>query len=106
VADVNEEIDQTTRDLATLRGRVTYSTIDVQYDPQLGEYTLGFLPPIRYALSTFTTTLGVTIAAIIYFVIALIPIVPFVLLVRWLWRKSGLRIRRQRSEPAVEAADG
>lgn len=99
VAEVNEEIDSATSSLADMRGRVSYSSIDIEYDPTLGEYTLGFFPPIRYAITTVGTTLGVTIAAIIYVAIALVPITAFLLLLRWLWRKSGLRLRRRKNEP-------
>jgi hypothetical protein len=105
VAQVNQEIDSATAELAGLRGRVSYSAVDVRYDPTMGEYTLGFLPPIRMAISTIGTTLGIAIAGIIYVTIALIPILPFLLLLRWLWRRSGLRIRRQRGDPTVEAGD-
>jgi hypothetical protein len=101
VAEVNEEIDSTTSSLADMRGRVSYSSIDIEYDPTLGEYTLGFFPPIRYAVTTVGTTLGVTIAAIIYIAIALVPITAFLLLLRWLWRKSGLRLRRRKGEPTA-----
>ena len=102
VAEVNEEIDAAASNLALMRGRVAFSTLDITYDPELGEYTLGFLPPIKYAISTVGTTLGMTIAALIYLVVALIPITGFVLLLRWLWRKSGLRLWRRK--PKVEEA--
>jgi uncharacterized paraquat-inducible protein A len=51
------------------------------------------------------STLGVTIAAIIYIAVALVPVIAFLLLLRWLWRRSGFRIRRNKttSVEAIEA---
>lgn len=94
VAAVNEEIDSATQRLENMRNRVAYGSVSIIYDPQMGEYRLGFARPIVEAFGSVGTTLGVVIAAIIYIAVALIPIAAFLLLLRWVWRKSGLRIRR------------
>lgn len=100
VAEVNEEIDATRSRLESLRNRVAYSAVSIEYDPYMGEYSTGFWSPISTAISAIGSTLGVVVAALIYIGVALVPITAFLLGLRWLWRKSGLRLRRK---DAVEA---
>jgi hypothetical protein len=102
VADVNEEIDSAASRLAELRNRVRMSAVAIEYGPYIAESSIGFARPIANALTSVGTTLGVTVAAIVYIAVALIPIIPFILLLRWLWRRSGFRLRRERPKPDVE----
>ena len=102
VAEVNEEIDAAASRLAELRNRVRMSAVSIEYGPNIAVSSLGFARPIGTALSSVGSTLGVTIAAIIYIAVALIPIVAFLLLLRWLWRRSGFRLRRERPKAVEE----
>lgn len=95
VAKVNEEIDANRSKLAELGNRIRFSSISIQYSPYLGRTNNGFIRPVTVAFQEIGTTLGATIAALIYLVTALVPITIFLLVVRWLWRKSGIRIRRK-----------
>jgi hypothetical protein len=105
VAEVNEEIDSAASRLAELRNRVRMSAVSIDYGPNIAVSSLGFSRPISTALSSVGSTLGVTIAAIIYIAVALVPVIAFLLLLRWLWRRSGFRIRRNKttSVEAIEA---
>jgi hypothetical protein len=78
------------------------SAVAIEYGPYIAESSIGFARPIADAFGAVGTTLGVTIAAIVYIAVALIPIIPFILLLRWLWRRSGFRLRRERPKPAEE----
>ena len=102
VAEVNEEIDSAASRLAELRNRVRMSAVSIEYGPDIAESSIGFARPIADAFGAVGTTLGVTIAGILYLAVALIPIIPFVLLLRWLWRRSGLRLRREAMKPAED----
>jgi hypothetical protein len=99
VAEVNEEIDAATQRLASMRNRVAFSAVNITYDPMLGEYQIGFTRPIAEAFRSVGSTLGITVAVIIYAVVALVPIIALLLGLRWIWRKSGFRLRRRRDEP-------
>jgi hypothetical protein len=86
VAQVNEEIDQATSWLAEMKGRVSYSRINITYEsgsPVAG----GFLGPIRSALGNVTGILGVMVAALILILTILVPIAIVVLLWRTAWPK-------------------
>lgn len=102
VAEANEEIDSAASALAQLRNRVRMSAVTIEYGPHIAASSYGFTRPIAGAFSAIGTTLGVTIAAIVYIAVALIPIIPFLLLLRWLWRRSGLRLRRERRTPTED----
>ena len=104
VAEVNEEIDAAASRLENLRGRVAFSQVAIEYDPQLGVTRLGFSRPIREAIESIGSTLGVTIAVLIYTLTALVPVTITILGLRWLWRKSGLKLWRRRSKPEAGPA--
>lgn len=104
VAEVNEEIDAASQRLASMRNRVAFSAVGITYDPMLGEYQIGFTRPIAEAVGAIGSTLGITIAVIIYAVVALGPITAFVLVLRWLWRRSGLTLRRRKPEAETNSA--
>ncbi|WP_271077417.1 DUF4349 domain-containing protein [Aurantiacibacter sp. MUD61] len=109
VAEVNEEIDAAASRLQNMRNRVAYSSVSIEYDPQLGEYNVGFWAPIANAFGAISTTLGVTIAALIYVAVALIPITAFILGLRWLWRRTRRwrearkSVSNERSSEATQA---
>ncbi len=103
VAEVNEEIDAAASRLENMRGRVAYSSVTIEYDPEMGQYTVGFWAPIAYAFGAIGSTLGVVIAGLIYLAVALVPITIFLLGLRWLWRRWRARSTRK-EEPATEAA--
>lgn len=98
VAEVNEEIDATRSRLENLRNRVAFSSVSIEYDPGMGQYTVGFWAPISYAFGAVGSTLGVVIAGLIYVAVALVPISLFFFGLRWLWIRSGLRLRRKKDE--------
>ncbi len=103
VAEVNEEIDAASSRLENMRNRVAYSDVSIEYDPDMGQYTVGFWAPIAYAFGAIGSTLGVVIAALIYIAVALVPISAFILGLRWLWRRWRGR-GKNKAEAATEAA--
>ena len=106
VAEVNEEIDAASQRLANMRNRVAFSAVGITYDPMLGEYQVGFSRPIAEAFGAIGSTLGVTVAAIIYIAVALVPITLIAFLLRWLWRRSGLSLRRRKREAEADPSHG
>lgn len=101
VADVNEEIDASASELQGFRSRVWFSDVNISYQPTYAESQLGFAAPILTAMSSIGTTLGITIAALVYAITALIPITLFVLALRWMLHLFGLRIRFWRKPAKV-----
>jgi hypothetical protein len=101
VADVNEQIDSTRSKLERYRNRIRYSDIRIEYEPHFGQSQLGFGRPVMTALSSIGTTLGTTVAALIYLITALIPVTLLILAIRWGFHRFGLRIRFWRKSPAV-----
>lgn len=93
VAKVNEEIDAVRSRLEAFRGRLRYSDVKIEYEPAFGETQIGFVRPVATALRSVGTTLGVSIAAIIYAITALLPVVMLVLALRWLLHRFGYRLR-------------
>ncbi|NMW30875.1 DUF4349 domain-containing protein [Altererythrobacter sp. RZ02] len=93
VAQVNEEIDQASSWLAEMKNRVAFSKMTINYSS--GERsTGGFMGPIRQAFSSIGSVMGSVIAGIILLLTAAIPIILLVLGIRWIWRKSGMRLRK------------
>lgn len=99
VANVNEEIDATRSKLERLRNQVVFSDVTIEYEPQFGESQLGFGRPVMTAVRSIGTTLGTTIAILIYAITALIPITLLILALRWLLHRFGLRFRFWRKRP-------
>ena len=93
VADVNEEIDASRSKLEKYRNRLRYSDVRIEYEPYFGQSQLGFSRPVMTAFRSIGTTLGTTIAALIYLITALIPIMLVILGLRWLLHRFGFRIR-------------
>lgn len=101
VADVNEELDASRTKLAEYRTRIRYSDVRIEYQPQFGESQLGFSRPVATAARSIGTTLGMTLAALIYVTTALVPLLVFIVALRWLLHRFGLRIRFWRKKPKL-----
>lgn len=102
VAQVNEEIDQAQSWLAEMKGRVAFSHMTVNYasaSPSAG----GFLDPIRSAVGSLGSVLGMVIAGLIVLVTALIPIAILVLAAVWTVRRMRAWMR-QRTDAGRESA--
>ncbi|MFY7837670.1 MAG: DUF4349 domain-containing protein [Novosphingobium sp.] len=93
IADVNEEVDEARSKLQQYRGRIRYSAVKIEYQPYFGDSQLGFGRPILTALRSTKTTIGVSIAAIVYAVAALLPVVLLILALRWMLHRFGMRLR-------------
>ncbi len=90
VAQVNEEIDQARSWLAEMQGRVDFSRFNVAYNsgsPSSG----GFISPIRDALGSVGSILGMLFAALIVLATVLVPLglIGFGLRVAWKRWKPG-----------------
>ncbi|MCP5395856.1 MAG: DUF4349 domain-containing protein [Sphingomonadaceae bacterium] len=89
VAQVNEEIDQASSWLAEMKGRVAFSRMNISYEsgqPSSG----GFMDPIRAAVGSIGTILGVVIAALIVLTTIAIPlglVVWIILRLRRMWKQ-------------------
>lgn len=104
VADVNEEIDTNRSKLEQYRNRIRYSDVKIRYQPQFGQTQMGFRRPVVTAFRSIGTTLGATIAVLIYAITALIPVTLLILALRWLLHRFGLRIRfwrKTKTQPEV-----
>lgn len=101
IAEVNEEIDSTRSKLEKFRGRIRYSDVRIEYEPYFGDTQLGFSRPVVTAFQSIGTTLGVTLAAIVYFLTAAVPIVLLILGLRWILHRFGLRIRFWKKDPVA-----
>lgn len=103
VADVNQEIDQTQSELKDMIGRIDFSrvTIDYESDSRAGP---GFFYPLRTILGSLASILGWVIAVLIAVSVSLVPIIAFVLVWRWIWRKGRALLQRLFSKAAAPAA--
>jgi hypothetical protein len=112
IAKVNEDIDATRARLEAYRGRIRYSAVTIEYEPAFGETQMGFVRPVSEALGAVGTTLGVSLAAIIYVLTALVPVVALITGLRWVLHRFGYRFRfwkrdLRKAKPApTEAAEG
>lgn len=93
VADVNEQIDATRARLEEYRSRIRYSDVRIEYEPYFGETQLGFGRPVLTAFKSIGSTLGMTVAALIYLITTLVPIILLVVSLRWVLHRFGLRMR-------------
>lgn len=93
VAKVNEQIDATRTRLESYRGRIRYSDVKIEYEPAFGETQMGFVRPVATALGAVGTTLGMSLAAIIYTLTALVPVIALIAAVRWVLHRFGYRLR-------------
>ncbi|WP_284124732.1 DUF4349 domain-containing protein [Parerythrobacter aestuarii] len=103
VAEVNEEIDATRSKLEQFRNRIRYSAVNIEYEPYFGETQLGFSRPVMTAFRSIGTTLGTTIAALIYLITAAIPVILLILGLRWILHRFGLRIRFWKKDPPLKS---
>lgn len=109
IAKVNEDIDATRARLESYRGRIRFSDVKIEYEPAFGETQMGFVRPVSEALGAVGTTLGMSLAAIIYALTALVPVVALIAALRWVLHRFGYRIRfwkrdLRKAKPAPEPA--
>lgn len=91
VAQVNEEIDQARSWLAEMQGRVDFSRINLSYNagsPSEG----GFMEPIRGALGSVSSILGMLFAAIIVALTVLVPLGLIGWALRAIWRRLKVKV--------------
>lgn len=103
VAQVNEEIDQARSWLIEMQGRVDFSRFDISYasgSPSSG----GFTSPIRDALGSVGSILGMLFAALIVLVTVLVPLGLIGFGLRLAWRR--MRGRQSIAESKVESGAG
>ncbi len=93
VAEINEEIDATRSKLERFRTRIRYSDVHIEYEPAFGESQIGFVRPVMTSIRSIGSTLGMTVAALVYALTALLPVVLLILAVRWVLHRFGLRLR-------------
>lgn len=93
VAKVNEEIDAVRSRLENYRGRIRYSDVKIQYEPAFGKTQVGFVRPVAKALRSVGSTLGVSVAAIVYALTALLPVALLLAALRWVLHRFGYRLR-------------
>ncbi|MCY1171773.1 DUF4349 domain-containing protein [Sphingomonas echinoides] len=90
LADVQQDIDTARAELTAARSRVALSTVQISYSGSAG--LGGFTTPIADSFSSFGAVAGMSLAALLSLVAALlpwfIPIVGILVLVRW-WRRRG-----------------
>lgn len=104
VAQVNEEIDQARSWLTEMKGRVAFSRVTINYNsgsPSSGS----FIGPIQSAFSSIGAILGTIFAAIIIGLTVLVPLGLLFFALRWVWRRSGLSLRRENQMAAAENSD-
>ncbi len=106
VADVNEQIDSTRSKLNSYKARIRFSNVRIEYEPYFGQSQLGFGKPIMTALRSIGTTLGTSIAALIYVMTALIPFILLIAAIRWVLHRFGLRLRFWRKDSTSVESNG
>ena len=99
VAEVQEEIDAAQSWLAEMRGRVSMSEIDVDYNAAGGS---GFSRPIREAGANLAEVLGVSIAGLMVLVVGGLPWALVIGLIVWAIRRNRAK-RRATAEASPTA---
>ncbi|MGB3471444.1 MAG: DUF4349 domain-containing protein [Erythrobacter sp.] len=105
VAKVNEEIDATRTRLEQFRNRIRFSDVRVSYEPAFGETQVGFVRPVTFALRSIGSTLGMSLAAIIYALTALAPIALLLFALRWVLHRFGYRLRFWKTDLRKDVSD-
>ena len=101
VAQVNEEIDQARSWLTEMRGRVAFSKVSIDYSS--GSRASGsFGRPIVEAFQSLGSTLGMTIAALIYGMGIILPLLAVLLAIRWVLHRFGMRLRFWKDQETAE----
>lgn len=94
VAQVNQEIDQASSWLETMKTRVAFSDMTIRYDAgERSTVSGGFSEPIISAWNSLGGILGGTIAALMMALTALVPISAVVLALRLTLHRFGYRLR-------------
>jgi len=105
VAKVNQEIDATRMRLKEYRNRIRFSDVNISYEPTFGETQIGFVRPVMSALRSIGSTLGMSLAAIIYAFTALLPVMILVLGLRFILHRFGYRLRFWKTDLRKPASD-
>jgi hypothetical protein len=90
VAQVNEEIDQARSWLSEMKGRVTFSRLEIAYESSQAPAG-GFMSPVRGAFGSLGSIFGVLAAVLIVLASVGLPLLAGGLGARALWRRYGLR---------------
>ncbi|MEP1423008.1 MAG: DUF4349 domain-containing protein [Erythrobacter sp.] len=93
LSDVNEGLDTARQRLKTYQNRIQYSAVNIEYEPAFGETQIGFVRPVASAFRSVGSTLGMSVAAIIYGLTALLPVALLILALRWILHRFGMRLR-------------
>lgn len=93
IAKVNEEIDAARSKLENIRNRIRFSDVRIEYEPAFGDSQVGFVRPVATAFQSIGSTLGVSIAAIIYTLTGLLPVILLIMALRWVLHRFGYRLR-------------
>ncbi|MDJ0976954.1 MAG: DUF4349 domain-containing protein [Erythrobacter sp.] len=93
VAEVNEEVDATRSRLERYRNRIRFSDVRIEYEPSYGETQVGFVRPVIQAFKSVGSTLGMSLAAIIYAITALAPMAVLLVALRLILHRFGYRLR-------------
>lgn len=108
VAQVNQEIDQARSWLETMRGRVAFSEMTIDYSAGARSPVGGFSEPIVTAWNSLGGILGGVIAGIMVMLTALVPIALLIAVLRAVLHRFGYRLRFWKSdlrEPEAETED-
>ena len=87
VAQVNEEIDQAKSWLSEMQGRVAFSKIDISYQSAEAVGS-DFLDPVKGAVGSLASILGVMAAALILILTVVLPIGGVIYAIKRLTRRS------------------
>jgi Domain of unknown function (DUF4349) len=90
VAAINEEIDQARSWMAEMEGRVSFSRVVLTYQSNT-PVAADFLEPVRGALGSVGSILGIMLALVIVLGAVGLPIGAAVLGARWLRRRWAVK---------------
>lgn len=100
LADVNEQLDGARQRLKAYRNRIQYSDVSIEYEPAFGETQVGFVRPVASAFRSIGSTLGMSVAAIIYGLTGFLPVALLILALRWVLHRIGMRLRFWKKDAA------
>lgn len=103
VAEVNEELDSTRSRLEEFQNRIRFSEVNIEYQPSFGDTQVGFSAPVVKAFGLIGSTLGMSIAFLIYSISALFPFALLLLGARWVLHRFGWRLRFWKKDLRKEA---
>lgn len=101
-AEAQEELEAARSWMAEMQTRVSLSDVDIRYT-SVGPVGSGWLRPVGLAFREAGTILGESMAALIRFVVVVLPWILGLCGLVWLWRKRGWRApwpQRWRRKPS------